>query len=69
MDFRDFLVKNVTGVKSVKQTRVKKDSIYMEVQFKDDENKFMERVLNHANLPFLLDHRLTEEGTILIEVK
>lgn len=69
MDFRDFLVKNVTGVKSVKQTRVKKDSIYMEVQFKDDENKFMERVLNHANLPFLLDHSLTEEGTILIEVK
>jgi hypothetical protein len=69
MDFRDFLVKNVTGVKSVKQTRVKKDSIYMEVQFKDDENKFMERVLNHANLPFLLDHSLTEEGIILIEVK
>ena len=69
MDFRDFLLKNVTGVKSVKQTRVKKDSISIEVQFKGDENKFMERVLNHANRPFLLDHSLTEEGMILIEVK
>jgi hypothetical protein len=69
MDFRGFLEKNVNGVKSVKQTRVRKDSISIEVQFKGDENTFMSRVMNHANLPFLLNHRITEEGKILIEVK
>ena len=35
----------------------------------DNEKKFMEKVLNNENLPFLLDHSLTEEGTISIEVK
>ncbi len=69
MDFRDFLKKNVTGVKSVKQTRVRKDSISMKVQFEGDENKFMESILSHENIPFLLDYNLTEDGQIMIEVK
>jgi hypothetical protein len=69
MDFREFLEKKVTGVKSVKQTRFRNDSISIEVQFKGDENSFMAAVMNHENRPFLLNHRMTEEGIILIEVK
>ncbi len=69
MDFRDFLKTNVTGVKAVKQTRVRKDSTSIEVKFEGDENKFMESILSHENIPFLLDYNLTEDGQIMIEVK
>ena len=69
MEFSDFLVKNVKGVKSLKQTRTRKDSISIEVKFEGDEKKFIERILRHESLPFLLDYSLTEEGNILIEVK
>ncbi len=69
VDFRNFLRKYVTGVKSMKQTRVRKDSISIEVEFEGDENKFMESVLNHENLPLLLDFKLTEDGKILLEVE
>ena len=69
VDFRNFLRKDVPGVKSVKQTRVRKDSISIEVKFEGDENKFMENVLNHENLPLLLDFNRTEDGKILLEVE
>jgi len=69
VDFRNFLRKDVPGVKSVKQTRVRKDSISIEVKFEGDGNKFMENVLNHENLPLLLDFNRTEDGKILLEVE
>ena len=69
MDFRDFLEKNVKGVKSVKQTRARSDSISFQVRFDGNEKKFIQRIQNHESLPFLLDYSLTEEKTIMIEVK
>ncbi len=69
VDFRNFLRKDVPGIKSVRQTRVRKDSISIEVEFEGDENKFMESVLNHENLPLLLDFNRTEDGKILLEVE
>ncbi len=67
-EFRDFLIDNVTGVISVKQTRVKKDSISIEVEFRGDGNRFIDSVLNHRNLPFSLDFDQTEEGEILLDI-
>jgi hypothetical protein len=69
MDFRNFLKKNVSGIISIKQTKVTKDSISMEIDYKGDENKFIKSVLNHEKLPLLLDHTLTEDGKILLEVQ
>ena len=69
MDFRNFLEKNVKGVKSVKQTRARRDSISIQVKFDGNEKKFIQRIQNHESLPFLLDYSLTEENTIMIEVK
>jgi len=69
MDFRDFLRKEVAGVKSVKQTRVRKDSISIEVGFEGNENKFLESVINHEKLPFLLDFSRTEDGKLIFEVE
>ena len=61
--FRDFLRRDVEGVKSVRQTKVRKDSISIAVEFQGDKNRFVDRVLNHENLPFLLrlDHDEGEE--------
>ncbi len=69
MDFKDFLKKKVSGVTSVKQTRVRRDSISIKIKFEGDENTFKERILSHEDIPFLLDCNLTENGQIMIEVK
>ena len=63
--FMDFLKKDVTGVKSVRQTRVRRNSISISVEFKGDTTTFIERVLRHENLPFPLIVDKTENGTIL----
>ena len=59
--FRDFLIRDVSGVKSVRQTRVRKDAISIAVEFEGDRNSFVERVLNHDNLPFLVKLEQGEE--------
>lgn len=69
MDFREFLTENVLGVKSVKQTRVKKNTISAEVVFEGEGRKLIESVLNHARLPLLMDGILNEEGNIIFEIK
>jgi len=69
VDFRNFLLKEVPGVKAVKQTRVKKDAITVEVKFEGDENKFRNNLMNNENLPPLRDLKLTEDGKLLLEVE
>jgi hypothetical protein len=68
-DFKDFLEKNVPGVKSVRQTRVKGNSMSVAVEFLGDEEKFLNRVSNHENLPFKADLAKTEEGEILVLIR
>lgn len=53
--FRGFLSKDVSGVQSVKQTRMKKDSVSFEVEFKGTQETFLNQVLNHENPPFPLE--------------
>jgi hypothetical protein len=62
--FRDFLGRDVSGVKSVRQTRVRKDSISIAVEFQGDRKRFLERVLNHENLPFLVKLDQGEEEIV-----
>jgi hypothetical protein len=66
--FRDFLRRDVSGVKSVRQTRVRKDAISIAVEFEGDRNSFVERVLNHDNLPFLVKLEPGEEEEILFRI-
>ena len=67
--FRDFLRRDVSGVKSVRQTRVRKDSISIAVEFQGDRKRFVERVLNHENLPFLVKLDQGEEEEILFRIE
>ena len=66
--FRDFLRRDVPGVTSVRQTRVRKDSISIAVEFRGDRNTFVNSVLNHENLPLLLKLDQGEEEVILFRV-
>ncbi len=68
-EFKDFLEKNVPGVKSVRQTRLRSDSISVAVEFLGDEEKFVDRVSNHENLPFKADWTKTEEGKIVVLIR
>ncbi len=67
--FVDFLRKHVMGVKSVRQIRVRKNSISIAVEFQGDRYRFLDRVLNHEKLPFQLNIAETEEGNILLKVE
>jgi hypothetical protein len=67
--FKDFLSKEVEGVINVRQTRVRKNSMSIDVEFQGDGNKFLDRVLNNENLPFPVDVYRTEEGEILLEIE
>jgi hypothetical protein len=66
--FRDFLRRDVEGVKSVRQTKVRKDSISIAVEFQGDKNRFVERVTSHENLPFLLRLDHDEGERILLKI-
>jgi len=66
--FRDFLSRDVVGVKSVRQTRVRKNAITIAVEFKGDRNTFLERVLRHENLPFTVNLKPAEGEEIFFEV-
>jgi hypothetical protein len=66
--FRDFLERDVEGVKSVRQTKVRKDSISIAVEFQGDKNMFLDRVISNENLPFLLRLDQDEREKILLVI-
>ena len=68
-EFKDFLEKKVPGVKSVRQTRLRGNSVSLAVEFLGDEEKFVERVSGHEKLPFKADWAKTEEGKIVVLIR
>jgi hypothetical protein len=65
---RAFLRRDVTGVKSVRQTRIRKDSISIAIEFTGDKYELLDRILNHENLPLEINLHQTEKGEILLTV-
>jgi len=66
---KGFIEKDIWGVKSVKQTKVKDNSIYILVEFIGDENRFLETLVNHGNLPFQIELTRMAEGGVIINVR
>ncbi len=66
--FKNFLIKGVKGVKSVTQTRMRRNSISIVVDFQGGRDLFLDRVLNNRGLPFSVDLNETESGGILLIV-
>jgi hypothetical protein len=67
--FKNFLIKDVAGVMSVRPTRIKRDSTSFAVEFQGDRDRFLSRVLNHENLPFALKLDRTEQGEIIFTAR
>lgn len=66
--FRDFLRRDVAGVNSVRQIRVRKNSISIAVEFQGERSEFVQRVLNHEKLPFAINLDQSEEGVLAFTV-
>jgi hypothetical protein len=49
-DYRAFLKREIDGVKSVRQTRIRGNAISFLVEYEGDENTFLDLVTNHENL-------------------
>jgi hypothetical protein len=58
--FMDFL-RNVSGVKSVKQTRIRHEAVSMAVEFSGDRDRFLDQILNQQALPFPVELDRAEE--------
>jgi len=68
-DYRAFLKREIEGVKSVRQTRIRGNAISFLVEYEGDENTFLDLVTNHENPPFEADLSKTEDGEIIIIIR
>jgi hypothetical protein len=66
---RDFLEREVEGVKSVRQTKVKGNMISIRVEYAGDEDAFLEKVLRHERLPFPMEVIRSEEGETVFNIR
>ena len=67
--FRDFLKADVKGIESVRQSRVRKDSISAIVGFQGDMDGIIAGIMNNEGLPFPLDLLKVDKGTVLFKIK
>lgn len=67
--YRDFLKREIKGVKSVRQTRIRGDAMSILVEFIGDREEFLDKASTHQNLPFEVELIITEEGEIVIKIQ
>jgi len=67
--YRDFLKKEIEGVKSVRQTRIRGDAMSISVEFTGDREQFLDRATTHENLPFDVELKINEDGEIEIKIQ
>jgi hypothetical protein len=68
INFSDFLKKDIEGVKSVMEKRIKVNSINLAVEFSGEEDTFFDRVRGHEKFPFFADLSQKEGGGFVIEL-
>ncbi|MBW1805299.1 MAG: hypothetical protein JRJ06_02825 [Deltaproteobacteria bacterium] len=67
--FREFLLREVEGVTSVIQSRIKGSSITVLVEFLGQKERFLDILLGHEDFPFLAGLSRTETGEIVVNIK
>jgi hypothetical protein len=67
--FKNFLKRDIAGVKSVIQKRISGSTMTISVTFAGEVDGFLNKVLNHENLPFTGNIRKDGEGKILFEIE
>jgi len=66
---KDFLEKEIQGVKSVKQTRVKADAMGVSVEYSGTEEEFLDKVVRHPGMPVRADVTKTEGGELIFNIR
>ena len=66
---KDFLENEISGVESVKQTRVRDNAMFVSVEFFGDEKRFLDMISTQKSLPFATDVKSTEEGEIYVLIR
>ena len=67
--FKDLLENDISGVESVKQTRVRDNAMSVSVEFFGDEKRFLDMISTQKSLPFVTDVKKTEEGEIFVLIR
>jgi len=67
--FKDFLENGISGVESVKQTRVRDNAMSISVEFFGDEKRFLDMISTQKSLPFVTDVKKSEEGEIYVLIR
>jgi hypothetical protein len=67
--FRDFLTKEISGVKSVKQVKVRSNAMSIAVEFQGERNELLDRMLNHENIPFPITLEYSSGGEVILNVE
>lgn len=67
--FKEFLGKDVIGVKSVREAMMTKGSVSFIVEFQGDRDGFLSHILNNQKLPFNLGLEKAEEGRLLLRAE
>jgi len=67
--FKDLLENDISGVESVKQTRVRDNAMSISVEFFGDEKRFLDMISTQKSLPFVTDVKRTEEGEIYVLIR
>jgi len=68
-DFKDFLEKEIQGVTSVRQTRVRAHAMSISVEFSGSEEEFLDQVIRHPSLPLKADVNKTEGGELIFNIR
>lgn len=68
-EFTDFLGKDISGVKSVKQRKIKGNSLYLSVEYDGDVDGLINMIANQPKRPFPLDIMKNEEGAIVVHIR
>jgi hypothetical protein len=67
--FKDLLENDISGVESVKQTRIRDSDMFISVEFFGDEKRFLDMISTQEGLPFSTDVKTTEEGEIHVLIR
>ena len=68
-EFKGFLENEIAAVKSVKQTRISGNSMFISVEFLGDKKNLLDMISKQASLPFATDVNRTEEGEIIVVIR
>ena len=67
--FRDFLFNEISGVKSVKQAKVRANAMTVAVDFQGGRNELLDRILGNENIPFPMTLEYNSGGDVILNVE